>query len=102
MDSDHLDEAEAIDLSPEDAASLDDAVRFVADQATTHLQQARSLQGSLPKPGRLALLPVIPAMVYLNRLQAADYNILDPRVGHDPTRLKLLLLLARTWMTGVL
>jgi hypothetical protein len=50
----------------------------------------------------LCLLPVIPSIVYLERLEAANYNIFEPTVIHDPTRLKMLLLLARTWLTGVL
>ena len=96
------DKAVASVLSESDAAIVDEAVRHVASEALAHLQKARSLQGSVPKHLRLCLLPVIPSTVYLERLEAANYNIFDPQVIHDPTRLRLLLLLARTWLTSVL
>ena len=100
--SDDADKEAASVLSESDAGIVDEAVRHVAQEALAHLQQARALQGSVPKHLRLCLLPVIPSTVYLERLEAANYNIFDPQVIHDPTRLRLLLLLGRTWLTNVL
>lgn len=89
-------------LSEEHALILKDAVSHVAEEASLHLAQARTLQGKVPKPGRPCLLPVVPALHYLGNLQQSDYNLFDPRVN-DPTRMRLpvLLLLGRTWLTGI-
>ncbi|GKY99665.1 hypothetical protein MPSEU_000920500 [Mayamaea pseudoterrestris] len=89
-------------LSEANVAIVNEAVRFIANEAILNFQQARALQGNLPKNLRMCLLPVVPSTVYLERLQAANYSLFDAKVVHDPTRLRLLLLLARTWMTGVL
>jgi NADH dehydrogenase [ubiquinone] 1 alpha subcomplex assembly factor 6 len=88
-------------LDASETQLLNEAIRHVANEALVNLHQVRSLQGSVPKPVRACLLPVVPAMVYLEKLQAANYNLFEPKVMHDPTRLRLLLFLARTWLTGV-
>lgn len=99
---DHDENSNTPRLSEADAAIVDEAVKYVAHEATLNLQRVRSLQSQVPKPLRLSFLPVVPSSVYLERLEKANYNVTDPTVIHDPTRLKLMLLLARTWMTGVL
>jgi NADH dehydrogenase [ubiquinone] 1 alpha subcomplex assembly factor 6 len=72
--------------------------------ATQHFVRARELQGRLPSAQRSAFLTMIPSIHYLSQLQAADYNVFGSTAlsaGAGSNRLKLLLLLARTWITGV-
>ena len=87
-------------LTDSDAKLFDEAVKIVANTAASHLARARKLQGQVPKPGRPCLLPVIPALHYLSKLEQVDFQIFDPNLN-DETRLRLLLLLGRTWLTGI-
>ena len=90
-------------LTESDGHMLRDAVRHVAHTATQHLIEAQTLQGQVPRAGRVCLLPVIPALTYLSKLEHADYNLFDASVtsGSPSDRLKLLFRLGRTWATGV-
>jgi NADH dehydrogenase [ubiquinone] 1 alpha subcomplex assembly factor 6 len=87
-------------LSESDALAMLEAIRHVAHVASEHLAQARRLQGQVPSRGKGCLLPVVPALSYLSKLEQAQYNVFG--VTSAPTdRLMLLLRLARTWATGV-
>lgn len=80
-----------------------DAVQEMVAVASLHLSKAQQLQTQVPRHARAAFLPVVPSMLYLSQLQGpAQYNVFDPTLT-DPSqrRLKLLLLLSRTWLTGV-
>jgi hypothetical protein len=80
--------------------SLRDAVQQLSLIATSHLNAARELQGKVPKKARACLLPVIPSIHFLSKLERAKYDVWDPSLL-DPSRLHVLLLMARTWLTGV-
>jgi NADH dehydrogenase [ubiquinone] 1 alpha subcomplex assembly factor 6 len=87
-------------LTESDALALVDAIRHVALVASEHLTQARRQQGQVPSRGKGCLLPVVPALSYLSKLEQAQYNVFG--VTAAPTdRLMLLLRLTRTWATGV-
>lgn len=90
-------------LSEQDTKQLQEAVRYVADVAAQHFTYTRTYQSYIPSNCKsCVLLPMIPSLHYLSNLQDAKYNILDPALM-DPhsKRLKLLLLLSRTWLTGI-
>ena len=91
---------ETYTLSEEDSTLLNDAVRHVALTASLELGKARDLQVQVPKASRVCLLPVIPSLHFLSKLEAAEYQLFDPKL-QDETRLRLLLLLGRTWLTGI-
>jgi NADH dehydrogenase [ubiquinone] 1 alpha subcomplex assembly factor 6 len=87
------------------ARAWQEAARHVAREAVVQLQQAQDLQGHVPKAGRSCLLPVIPALQYLAKLeQSANYNLWDPQLlqPNPRSRLSLLLLMGRSWLTGVI
>jgi phytoene/squalene synthetase len=89
-------------LSEKDAIMFKEAVRIMAEEATGHLAEARELQGKVLKHARACLLPVIPALMFLSKLQEVDHNIFDTKLQvSEQGRLKLLLLLSRTWLTGI-
>jgi NADH dehydrogenase [ubiquinone] 1 alpha subcomplex assembly factor 6 len=93
---------EEFTLSERDAAMFKQAVQHMAAEAAGHLGQARELQGKVPKHARACILPVIPALMFLSKLQEVDYNLFDTKLQiSEQARLKLLLLLGRTWMTGI-
>jgi len=87
-------------MSEADAKNFQEAVEQVAVTAASYLAEARERQSQIPKPARTALLPVVPALQYLSRLEKSKYDILNPSLL-EPERFKLLLLLGRTWLTGV-
>ena len=91
-------------ISEQDSEQWRDAVHHVALTATHHLMQAREYQSSIPKHARATLLPVVPALQYLANLNTAQYNVFDPTLtaGSRSDRLRLLVMMGRTWMTGVL
>jgi hypothetical protein len=70
-----------------------------------HFHVARSLQSKAqPKSAKpCILLSIIPSLHNLNKLQGFKYNLFHATLP-DPNsqRLKLLFLLSRTWLTGVL
>lgn len=90
-------------LTDSDAQILRDAVQHMANTATEHLIGAQRLQRQVLSAGRACLLPVIPALTYLSKLEQANYNVFDTNVtsGTSSDRLKLLFRLGRSWMTGI-
>jgi Squalene/phytoene synthase len=92
-----------ITLSESDARIFQEAIQHVAYTSAYHFTQARQFQGNVPKSGKPSiLLPIIPSLHFLNKLENAKYNLFDPTVS-DPNskRLQLLLTLGRTWLTGI-
>jgi NADH dehydrogenase [ubiquinone] 1 alpha subcomplex assembly factor 6 len=81
------------------------ACRELALVATDHFVRARALQGRLSPHQRPAFLTMLPSIHYLSRLEAADYNVFAPTAlssgAAGSERVRLLLLLARSWLTGV-
>jgi hypothetical protein len=96
---------ERITLSESDAIIFHDAIKYVAHTAAEHLSIARQHQGKIPSSTAKSgvLLPMIPSIHYLSKLEDAKYNLFDPSLT-DPNskRLKLLWLLSRTWLTNVI
>jgi len=91
-------------LSEEDAHALEEAVRTMAREASSHLMRARDWQGCVPKAGRPCLLPVVPSLHYLRQLEEkCQYDVLDKRLRNpkSSSRLSMLLSLGRTWLTGI-
>lgn len=87
-------------LNSKEREMLQDAVERVCVLAYSHLLKAQNLQSDIPRHARTCFLPVIPALHYLSKLENAKYDIFDERLlEHD--NLKILALLARTWLTGV-
>lgn len=91
--------------------ALRNAVIEMAELATFHLHRAREHQSNVPKEGRMALLPAVCGLHYLNSLKECNYNVLHPSLlggNNDPSlerverkrRLNLMFLLGRTWLTG--
>ena len=76
------------------------AIAEMVDTAAFHLARAQALQSQVPRAGRLALLPVVPAMHYLEALATKGNNVLQPDDAAE-RRLGLLLRMGRTWLTGV-
>lgn len=87
-------------MNKADSDNFREAVRTVATTAASYLAEARERQGQIPKAARTVLLPVVPALHYLSRLEKVDYDVLDKRLL-EPERFALLLFLGRTWITGV-
>jgi NADH dehydrogenase [ubiquinone] 1 alpha subcomplex assembly factor 6 len=87
-------------LSEKDAKHFQEAVQTFAMTATSYLSEARERQSQIPKHARTALLPVVPALHYLSRLEKAKYDVLNPALS-EPDRMRLLLMLGRTWMAGI-
>lgn len=88
-------------MSEEDTKEWQNAVKTMTNTAATYLDTARDKQGQVPKSARTALLPVVPALLYLARLEKCKHNVLDPTLL-EPERVKMMMVLARTWLTGVL
>lgn len=90
-------------LMRENKVLWDDAIRRMTETAFSYLQEAQTRQANIsPAIGRLALLPIVPALHYLEHLQhTARYNVLDPRLlDASSRRLGLLLRLGRSWFTN--
>jgi NADH dehydrogenase [ubiquinone] 1 alpha subcomplex assembly factor 6 len=99
----HLLLDEEAQLSEEDAQMLKEAVQHMASMAWEHALIAREMQGQIPAAAKPCLLPLVPSLHYLGRLRRADYDLFHSKLLQDPSaRWKLLLLLGRTWLTGVL
>ena len=95
-------------LNDKEQTILRDAVEQIAALAYSHISKAQELQHDIPKHARACLLPVIPALHYLTKLEKADYDIFDDTVFVDPRQqqkqgnLALLALLSRSWLTGII
>lgn len=87
--------------NPENDAALQDAVQHMAHVASGYLARARDGQEKgVPKAGRVALLPAVPAIHYLLKLKETKYDLFDERLHPDDSRLVLLSMMARAWWTG--
>ena len=80
--------------------NLRQAVEEMSYIANFHLSKARALQSKVPKNGRACLIPVIPSIYFLSKLDEAKYNIWEPSL-YEPSRFAIMALMARTWLTGV-
>jgi NADH dehydrogenase [ubiquinone] 1 alpha subcomplex assembly factor 6 len=103
--SDATKSASASPFDSDSALVWQEAARHVAHEAALHLRQAHELQRAVPKQSRACLLSMVPAMHYLAQLQQyANYHVWDPRLLQpDPrSRLSLLMLMGRAWLTGVI
>ncbi|KAL7561922.1 hypothetical protein ACA910_022482 [Epithemia clementina (nom. ined.)] len=88
-------------LSDEDAKEWKNAVTAMALSASSYLAEARDKQGQIPKSARTVLLPVVPASLYLSRLEKYNYDVFEPAL-HEPQRVQMMMMMARTWLTGIL
>jgi NADH dehydrogenase [ubiquinone] 1 alpha subcomplex assembly factor 6 len=96
-------------LSSDDAALWDNAVRQVVHEAMIHWNVVRDHQYSIVAGSRRRIsnakksiiLPMIPSVHFISKLQKANYNLFAKSSLIDATPLPLLLLLGRTWATGV-
>ncbi len=87
-------------FKPETEQALQEAVQHMAYVASQFLTRARDAQVDVPKQGRAAMLPAIPAIHYLLKLKDVNYNLFDERLQPDYSRLMLLSMMARAWLTG--
>jgi NADH dehydrogenase [ubiquinone] 1 alpha subcomplex assembly factor 6 len=88
------------ELTEEEKELLKGAVREMVSVASSHLAEARDRQSVVPKHARPCFLPVVPALHFLSKLEKVDYDIFDDSLL-EPDQLRVLLLLGRTWLTGV-
>jgi hypothetical protein len=87
-------------MTEEETKMLQEAVFQMVQTASSHLSQAREMQSVVPKHARPCLLPVVPALHHLSKLEKAEYNIFDDSLL-EQDNLTGLALLGRTWLTGV-
>ena len=88
--------------------ALRDAVIQMAYTARIHLNEARNLQGNVPKKGLVSLLPAVGALLYLEKLEKiADFDVLhkdlyieEGGLGYN-SAIWYPLMLGRTWITGI-
>mmetsp|Transcript_9449 Transcript_9449/g.14584 ORF Transcript_9449/g.14584 Transcript_9449/m.14584 type:complete len:349 (-) Transcript_9449:23-1069(-) len=90
------------DYQPNDTneKNLREAVQHMAYLAAKHLSRATETQFDVPKSGRPVLLAAVPVVHYLMRLKEAEYNIFDPRLQPDESKLVIMAMLGRAWLTG--
>lgn len=86
-------------LGEADEAEWYAAVEQMAATAAAHLDKAEELQAQMPRAGRPVLLPMVPALQFLEHLQQNKYNLMDDQL-HQPLPLQLMLRLGRGWLTG--
>lgn len=84
--------AEAEVVNTRDRRALRRAVAVVADAASVHLAQARTLARTAPRAAWPALLPARLARLYLRRLQRAGFEPEDPRLSVSRPRKQFALL----------
>ncbi|CAJ1933758.1 unnamed protein product [Cylindrotheca closterium] len=88
------------EMTEGDVQMLQDAVFEMSQKASLHFSEARENQSVVPKHARPCLLPVVPAFHHLSKLEKVKYNIFDDTLL-EQDQLTGLLLLGRTWLTGV-
>lgn len=88
------------ELSEEEHTQLKASVRELLKVSSHHLSIARENQSDVPRHARACLLPVVPALHYLSRLEKSDCDIFDDSLL-EPDQLRVLMLLGRTWLTGI-
>lgn len=59
---------------------LQDAVLEIASAAQAHLTKASALKSSVPPEVLRTFLPAVPARLYLQTLEAHNFNVLDPKL----------------------
>ena len=105
MLQDLAEEPDTVWPSDQDEQDWKDAVQQMAMVASGHLSKAQRLQSQIPKHGRTCLLPMIPAMQYLTKLEAepVNFDVFHPelRSGDKWDKVRSLLYLSRSWLTGV-
>jgi hypothetical protein len=89
-------------MDPEQERIMRDAAQHMAYEASLELTKARELQNDIPKRGRACLLPAVPAMNYLSRIKEAEFNLWDPKLNAEQSRLWLLTILGKSWLTGTI
>ncbi|RLN59990.1 hypothetical protein BBJ28_00001364 [Nothophytophthora sp. Chile5] len=52
----------------------------VACRAMEHLHEARALRKDVPSESRSAFLPLVSSAMYLQKLEAANFNVFDPQL----------------------
>lgn len=87
-------------VDPENEEILCNASQHMAHEASVELSKARELQADVPKAGKACLLPAVPAMNYLSRLNAADFDLWDPKLSAEQSRMSVLTMLGKSWLTG--
>lgn len=100
---DHIDEGRdpsEVGWADEEKQMLKDAVEQLAALAYSHLDRARDLQSDIPRHARPCLLPVVPALHYMSRLEKADYDIFDDALL-EQHHLTVLGSLGLAWLTRV-
>jgi NADH dehydrogenase [ubiquinone] 1 alpha subcomplex assembly factor 6 len=86
--------------NPENEKMLQEAVQHMAYVASKYLARASDAQLDVPKQGRPAMLPAVPAIHYLTKLKEVKYDLFDERLQPEHSRLVLLSMMARSWFTN--
>ena len=74
-------------LNLKSTPELVQAARAIANAARKNLEKARAHKDKVPRQGIAALLPAVLAETWLKRLEAARYDVFDPRLAApDPWR----------------
>lgn len=87
-------------VDPENEEIMQNAAQHMAYEASMELSKAREIQSDVPKAGKASLLPAIPAMNYLARLNEANFNLRDTKLNAEQPRLQLLTAMGKSWLTG--
>lgn len=87
-------------VDPENEEIMRNAAQHMAYEASVELSTAREVQANVPKPGKACLLPAVPAMNYLSRLMEANFDLWDPKLSADQSRLRVLTQMGKSWLTG--
>lgn len=82
-----LSEADVFSSHP--APNLSIAVRSLVAMARTHLADARQFRRAVPATARAALLPLVLADAYLNRIERAGYNVFASSIEMGVARRQL-------------
>lgn len=89
-------------VDPEQEGIMRDAAQHMAYEAWLELTKARELQNNVPKTARACLLPAVPAINYLSRIKEAEFDLWDPKLNAEQSRLKLLTMMGKSWLTGTI
>jgi len=87
-------------VDPENEEIMRNAAQHMAYEASVELSKAQEMQADVPKAGKACLLPAIPAMNYLSRLKEAEFDLWDPKLNAEQSRLKVLTTMGKSWLTG--
>jgi NADH dehydrogenase [ubiquinone] 1 alpha subcomplex assembly factor 6 len=87
-------------LDPENEEIMQNAAQHMAYEASQGLSKAREMQADVPKAGKACLLPAVPAMNYLSRLNRSKFDLWDPQLNVEQSRLTVLTTMGKAWLTG--